>query len=83
MARLVEQIEQLEEAHEAAMQEIDRLQSVVSNIEAAVGDRDATIGELQWANGELQEFKEFVREHFPEAVKAYEVRERMEKASEA
>jgi hypothetical protein len=40
-----------------------------------------TIDEQDDYIGELEDFVEFVREHFPDAGKAYDVRERMEKAS--
>ena len=76
-----EMAEQLEGELESALEEINRLQSLAGDLESDLGDKQSTIDEQDEYIAELEEVVAFVREHFPDAIKAFDVRERMEKAS--
>lgn len=81
MSRASDLLSQLESEVEDHLAEISRLNDLVAGLEVDVDSRQLTIDEQDEYIQDLEEFVEFVREHFPEASKAYDVRQRMEKAS--
>lgn len=81
MSRASDLLSQLESEVEDHLAEISRLNDLVAGLEVDVDSRQLTIDEQDEYIAELESYVEFVREHFPDADKAYEVRERMEKAS--
>lgn len=81
MSRASELLSQLESEVEDHLAEISRLNDLVAGLEVDVDSRQEIINDQDDYIADLEEFVEFVREHFPDAGKAYDVRERMEKAS--
>ena len=72
---------QLEDELEEALNEVTRLNEVLGSLEDDLRNHTSTIDEQDDYIAELEAFVAFVREHFPEADNAFDVRERMEKAS--
>jgi len=82
MARSIQDmVSQMEEELESALNEVNRLQSVAGDPESELDNRQSTIDEQDEYIAELETFVEFVRRHFPDAGDAFDVRERLEKAS--
>ena len=73
--------EQMEAELESALNEISRLNDVIAGLENDNSNLQSTIDEQDGYIAELEDFTAFVREHFPDAEQAFDVRERMEKAS--
>jgi predicted nucleic acid-binding Zn-ribbon protein len=81
VARLTDEIEQLESSFAAAEKEVERLENVIDGLEDEITKRDTTIAETNQFISELEDLVSFVGEHYPDAIKAYEVRQRMEEAN--
>jgi predicted nucleic acid-binding Zn-ribbon protein len=78
---ITEMAEQVEAELESALNEISRLHDEVGGLENDNSNLQSTIDEQDEYIAELEELVAFVKEHFPDAIAAFDVRERMEKAS--
>lgn len=81
MARLTDQVEQMEAELEHLLEEVSNKSDMIDSLEDTCNSQSATINDLEQRVGDLEEFEAFIREHFPQAGQAYDVRERMEKAN--
>jgi septal ring factor EnvC (AmiA/AmiB activator) len=72
---------QVEAELESALNEISRLNDAIAGLEDDNSNQQYTIDEQDEYIAELEELVAFVKEHFPDAIAAFDVRERMEKAS--
>lgn len=79
--RIADTVAELEAQLEQAGEEIHRYTQEIGHLETDLDAKQTTIDEQDEYIAELEEFVEFVREHFPDASNAFDVRERMEKAS--
>lgn len=79
--RIADTVAELESALEAAGEEIHRYTQEIGHLEMEIDAKQSTIDERDNYIAELEEFVGFVRAHFPDAANAFDVRERMEKAS--
>jgi archaellum component FlaC len=73
----------MEEELESVLNEISRLNGVIAGLENDLSNYQSTIDEQDEYIAELEDLVAFVREHFPDAIAAFDVRERMEKAASA
>jgi peptidoglycan hydrolase CwlO-like protein len=81
MSRASDLLSQLESEVEDNLAEISRLRDEIAVLESDVDHRQATIDEQDEYIEALEATIAFVEAHFPDAIKAYDVRQRMEKAS--
>jgi hypothetical protein len=68
---------------EATYSELSRLGDEIRGLENDLSNYQSTIDEQDEYIAELEDLVAFVREHFPDAIAAFDVRERMEKAASA
>ena len=75
MARsIADEVGELEDELSETLNEVKRLREECSELEGEIGD-------LKWDLREATAIVNFVTEHFPEAIAAFEVRVKMEVAS--
>lgn len=83
MARLTDQIAELEDQLDRQAAEIDRLGRLGDELENELAGRSDIIEEQSGLIQDLEAFEAFVEEQFPAAMEAWQVRKRMEQASGA
>ncbi len=81
MSRASDVVSQLEDDLEIALNETQRLTEIIGSLEDDLRNHTSTISEQDDYIADLEATIAFVEAHYPDAIKAYDVRQRMEKAS--